>query len=319
MTTARSQLISHDVTPYYHCVSRCVRRSFLCGEDEVTGRCYEHRREWLEQRILKLADIYCIDVCAYAIMSNHYHLVVHINRPKAESLSSHEVIERWQKEHKLPKLIEGYIGQQLTSKAEIKYSEQIIQQWRERLYSLSWMMKEINVEIARQANREDACTGHFWESRFKSYALLDEAALLTAMTYTDLNPVRAEIADTPENSEYTSLKKRLDSLEENQPTPGGLYAFVGDKEQNKPDGIPFRLIDYMEWVDWIGRQIRENKRGHIDNHHPTILDRLSYNQTEALNLITNFERKRRLWIGSLRHLTFAKHQLNKSRIDGLIV
>ncbi|CAM3670209.1 hypothetical protein VA7868_00214 [Vibrio aerogenes CECT 7868] len=319
MTTARSQLISLDVTPYYHCVSRCVRRSFLCGEDSVTGKSYEHRRDWLESRILKLATIYCIDICAYAVMANHYHLVVHVNRSKAESLSTFEVIERWQQEHHLPWLIQRFMKQQLTCKAEIKRCHQIIQQWRERLYSLSWMMKELNFNIALQANQEDDCTGHFWEGRFKSYALLDEAALLAAMTYTDLNPVRAKIAETPETSQYTSLKKRLDALEEHQPTPHGLYPFIGDRHPEQPAGIPFRLSDYIEWVDFTGRQLRQDKCGYISQDQPAILTRLSLSQTKALKLVTHLERRRKRWIGSPGHLLLAKQRLNKKRIDGLTV
>ncbi|CAM3606547.1 hypothetical protein VA7868_03517 [Vibrio aerogenes CECT 7868] len=317
MTTPRSQLISLDVTPYYHCVSRCVRRSFLCGEDEVSGRSYEHRRDWLEHRILKLANIYCIDICAYAVMSNHYHLVVHINRAKAESLSNDAVIGRWQTEHQLPTIIQRYIKRQLTGKAEYQCCEQLIHRWRRRLYSLSWMMKELNFEIALQANREDGCTGHFWEGRFKSQALLDEKAVLAAMTYVDLNPVRTKIAETPETSEYTSLKKRLDSLEANQPTPHGLFPFIGYELLEQPDGIPFRLMDYIEWVDLAGRQIREDKRGFIDAHQPEILTRLSLNQTECLKLMTGLERRRRIWVGSAESLKSTKTALNKSRIDGL--
>ncbi|SHI91489.1 hypothetical protein VA7868_04565 [Vibrio aerogenes CECT 7868] len=317
MTTPRSQLIALDVTPYYHCVSRCVRRSFLCGEDAVSGRSYEHRRDWLEKRILKLADIYCIDICAYAVMSNHYHLVVHINRPKAESLTDDEVIERWGMEHQLPPLIQRYVKRQLICKAEYKCCEQVIASWRDRLSCLSWMMKELNFKIALQANQEDDCTGHFWEGRFKSQALLDEKAVLAAMTYVDLNPVRAKIAQTPETSEYTSLKKRLDSLEADQPTPHGLYPFIGYERLNQPDGIPFRLMDYIEWVDLAGRQIREDKRGFIDERQPEILTRLSLNQTDCLKLINDMERRRRIWVGSAESLESTKTELNKSRIDGL--
>jgi len=85
MTTARKQQVCVDATPYYHCVSRCVRRSFLCGEDPLTNKSYQHRRAWVERKIMTLSQIYCIDICAYAIMSNHYHLVVHINRAKAQN------------------------------------------------------------------------------------------------------------------------------------------------------------------------------------------------------------------------------------------
>ncbi|MGF1687419.1 transposase, partial [Photobacterium japonica] len=77
MPKARKTQVSLTDTPYYHCVSRCVRRTFLCGKDPLTGKCYEHRRTWVEQRLLFLARVFSIDICAYAVMSNYTHIVLH--------------------------------------------------------------------------------------------------------------------------------------------------------------------------------------------------------------------------------------------------
>ena len=95
MTRPRKEQVSISDTPYYHIVSRCVRRSFLCGTDSSTGKSYEHRRLWIENRIRLLASIFGIDICAYAIMSNHLHIVVKLAPSRIDSLSSTEVAQHW--------------------------------------------------------------------------------------------------------------------------------------------------------------------------------------------------------------------------------
>ncbi|MDN3682056.1 transposase [Vibrio tapetis subsp. quintayensis] len=313
MATARKQLISVDATPYYHCVSRCVRQSFLCGEDNVTNKSYEHRREWIEHKIQSLTHTYCIDVCAYAVMSNHYHLVLHINRDNALGLSLDEVVERWSHNHKLPVLLQRWLRQELNTQAEKDKCTEIIEIWRERLWSLSWFMKELNYEIACKANQEDQCTGHFWESRFKSQALLDEKALAAAMAYVDLNPVRAGIVQSPEQSHFTSIKARLRALDDNLETAPCLHPFIGSSTQKLMDGIPFRLIDYIELVDWTARQFREEKVS-MASKFPPILERLNFTQRSWLKVCTTLERKRSTAIGSSNSLEQAKEALDKSKI-----
>jgi REP element-mobilizing transposase RayT len=306
MTRPRKELVSVKDTPYYHIVSRCVRRSFLCGLDHSTDKDYEHRRQWIEDRIRILSSLFSIDICAYAVMSNHLHIVTKLCPTQAESWSDAEVVERWLSLFKGPLLIQQWQAGKSLSKAQLDTVIDMIEVYRERLASLSWFMKCLNEPIARQANQEDKCTGHFWESRYKSQALLTEEALLSCMTYVDLNPVRAGMAATPEESDHTSIKERikpqfdLTSAIESQKAllalqhfklPVKPFAkFEGSIRNEEQQGILFSLEGYLTLVDMTGRILRDDKRGAISAHLPPILERLKINQEEWLNNATQFEK-----------------------------
>src|SRR5690554_1768049 len=98
-------------TPFYHVISRCVRRTFLCGQDRATGRCYEHRRGWIEERIRLLASVFAVDVAAYAVMSNHYHLAVKLSPDEVEPWSMDEVLARSERIHPTFNLAEAIARQ----------------------------------------------------------------------------------------------------------------------------------------------------------------------------------------------------------------
>ena len=297
MIQARSTLVSPTDTPYYHCVSRCVRRAFLCGYDSHSQTDYEHRRQWLETKLHKTANIFAIKLCAYAVMSNHYHVVVHIRSAEALEWSQQEVVRRWHS------LFNGtYLSQCFASGHHLLPSQQEvldkdIEIWRERLSNLSWFMKVVNESIARRANKEDKCTGHFsatapcvtlppasmrsWESRFKSQALLDERALLSCMAYVDLNPIRAKMATSPETSDHTAIKTRIQTLKNHKKTKQSLEQFVGS-------------------------------RGKICAALPPILERLTLDQESWHILTTEFERMFGQWVGSehiVRQVYSDKHYL----------
>ena len=130
------------------------------------------------------------------------------------------------------------------------------------------------------------------EGRFKSQALLDEKALVACMTYVDLNPVRAKMAKTPEASDHTSIQKRIIARDFNSKIqPECLMKFVGNPRDPMPEGLPFKLDDYIELVDWSGRIIREDKRGFIPNNLPPILERLKMEPKYFLFSSQHFESK----------------------------
>ncbi|MET0061453.1 MAG: transposase, partial [Candidatus Thiodiazotropha endolucinida] len=250
MPKPRKALVLLEETPYYHCVSRCVRRAFLCGVDAQTGKSYEHRRQWIVDRMKILADIFAIDICAYAVLHNHYHIILQVDTQLAAEWSDHEVIERWERLFSLPVIIQRYLAKEAITQAERDTVSELLTKWRSRLHDISWFMRCINEPIARQANKEDGCTGRYWEGRYKSQALLDEKALAACMAYVDLNPVRAGMAETPEQSEYTSIRERSHHFKHNpthadeSDSPTGLLPFAGYPRQDMPKGLPFRLKDY---------------------------------------------------------------------------
>lgn len=320
MTRAREQQISLSDTPYYHCINRCVRRAFLCGEDRFSGQNYDHRKQWIVDQIKHLSSVFAIDVCAYAVMSNHYHVVLKVDVEKLASWSDDEVLHRWRRLFKGNFLVDRYLNNQVLTEAELNVVRQTADLWRARLQDISWYMRCLNESIARQANREDEVKGRFWEGRFKSQALLDEQALLSCMMYVDLNPIRAGLAKTPETSEFTSIYERIQAMsvlaggqrdggdsdvqgvgyeadnrggefnlqaEQGACSDGGediatpLQAFSDQVDRDHRDkAIPFTYRDYLELLDWTGRVIRSDKRGSIPQHLQPILTRLGIDSGE---------------------------------------
>ena len=292
-------------------MGQALRRAFLCGVDHYSGQNYEHRRQWVVDRIRLLSSLFAIDVCAYAVMSNHYHLVLKLCPEQLEDLSDDQIMDRWCALFKGPLLVQRYRSGESLSSPERATVSDIVNVWRTKLASISWFMRCLNQPIAHQANREDKCTGKFWESRFTSQALKSEEALLSCMAYVDLNPIRAGMAVSPETSDCTSIKERihpifrLDQAIGDQQDSGDLLdfkvplkpllRFEGGVVDEAQTGILFGYQDYqdyqdyLELVDWSGRIIRDDKRGFIDKTLPPILTRLDITPERWRINVTQFE------------------------------
>ena len=210
MTLPRSKLVDVSVSRWYHCISRCVRRARLLGEGEQVGE----RKAWIERRLEELNSIFAVSVGGFAVLDNHLHVLLRIDPDEATGWSDAEVVERWFRLYpprgtdrkplppaKRKELVEDRLK-----------DPKWLAETRERLSSLGWFMKSLKEPLARMVNKAENCTGAFFEGRFKSIAVLDEEALLSVCAYIDLNPVAAGIAKTPEESEYTSVKARVDHV-----------------------------------------------------------------------------------------------------------
>jgi len=317
---------------YYHCVSRCVRRAFLCGEDRFTGRSYEHRRSLIETEILRLGQVFFLDIVAFSVMSNHYHVVLFIDKEDQKAANAKDIVSRWHQLHQGNPISAKFLNEDPLEPREKEQLNRFIDIWQKRLASISWFMRVLNEKVARMANAEDEVTGRFWEGRFKCQALLDEQALLSCMAYVDLNPVRAGIAETPERSPYTSIQHRVTHWKETAETtpkpdnadpldhsyqPLDLHPFVGDLRQSMPKGLIFNLVDYLQLVDWTGRQIREDKVGAISAEAELILKRLSISAEHWVYLCTQFESRFKGLVGSVQSLKVACEQFNRRRMPNL--
>lgn len=313
MTTARAAQIDYSATTYYHLMNRCVRRSYLCGIDQDTGKDYSHRKQWIIDKIKYLSNIFSIHICAYAVMSNHYHLVLNVNTQMAANWSHDDILARWTM----------LFGSSMTKRISMltpELAHKKLEELRERLSSLSWYMRCLNEPIARRSNLEDEVEGRFWQGRFKSQALLDQGAVLSAMAYVDLNPIRAKIADTPENSEFTSIYERIESAKadldnlEKAKQPEELMPFISAESHVLPN-IDFTFKEYLDLVDTTGRIFREEKPGRILDHHEPILSRLNLTPTGWLSIVKNLEKEFCYVVGhSKKFKNFAKeHRVRSPR------
>ncbi|WP_281556240.1 hypothetical protein [Thalassomonas sp. RHCl1] len=115
------------------------------------------------------------------------------------------------------------------------------------------------------------------------------------MAYVDLNPVRAAIAQTPEESDFTSIQQRIKALagakKAQQLQPAKILPFTGYKPHGKPgSGLPFKLFDYLNLVEYTGRCVREDKRGFIPPDIKPLFTRLNINEQDWLDVVKDFNR-----------------------------
>jgi REP element-mobilizing transposase RayT len=306
MTQSRKTVVSVDEVGVYHCMSRCVRRAFLCGEDPYSGRNYEHRREWVRQRIEFLSEVFGMEVFAYSVMSNHLHLVLRSRPDWVLEWSEREVAQRWCRLFQSRASRERGDRYDTVRFTKLLADEAQLQLCRQRLKDLSWFMRCLDEPLARRANREDGCSGRFWEGRFKCQRLLNAGAILACMAYVDLNPVRAGMADELIDSQFTSVYDRMmacrasSRLKELGAVKSATYTQKKQIEREQlrerqkewlldldSSDTPFSEVDtdyYLRLVEWTGQNIRADKLGYIPLELESVLNRF---ELDAANWCEN--------------------------------
>ena len=309
---ARAALFHPAEVAVVHGINRCVRRCFLCGQDPLTGRNFDHRKRWLEERLVFLAAHFGVDVIGFSILSNHFHLILRSRPDVVAQWSDTDVAEQWlalcppRRKH-----TSSPAGPTAAELDTIRNVPARLAEIRSRLSDISWFMRMISEPIARWANKEDETSGRFWQGRFKAVRLCDEAAILACAVYVDLNPIRAGLAKTPEASDFTSAQRRIQSLRarmqqqvgasrpdgwlspvplaEATTAPGPQASRFGRRASDK-GFLPLSLEEYLTLVDWTGRQLVRGKCGSIPVHLPPLLERAGIASANWLTLVSRFGR-----------------------------
>lgn len=311
----RRHLLRRGLVSVYHCWTRCVRRAFLCGKDRYSGRDYEHRRDWIWDVEEQLAGLFAIEVEFRAEMQNHLHIVLRTRPDVVQRWPREKIVRNWLKITRLKRgsSIDDWQPSQERVQ-QILADPKLVKRLARRLSNLSWFMGALCENIARRANLEDGCRGHFFQSRYYCKLLDQLPAILACGIYTDLNQIRAGEASTPETSRHTSVYDRiqaclqraqaerqitaqelleqrdrwmspLELLEGADADQAALFTSVTGCRASDKGVLPMALERYLELLDWTGRQLRGDKRGAIPTHLAGILDRLGIQPDEWLPAI----------------------------------
>jgi REP element-mobilizing transposase RayT len=290
MATPRSKLVDQTTPLHYHLVSRCVRRVWLCGKDPISGKDYSYRKNWLVERMFHLARYFAIEIDAFSIMSSHFHMVIYYDPIECDRWTDEEVAFRWVEA--FPPTVNGEVLEDLKPlhREKILDNKALLHDRRKKLGCLSTFMKHLKQPIARRANQEDGCQGHFFETRFYSGALLSEQALLASMAYVDLNPVRARIARRIAQCQNTSIQLRIKHLENTLERLKEIIDPLVSGLGKRTHRFQVTLADYIERLDVIIRAEIEKDMGQLSDKQSRWLAQVTsirkrqraYGSTEAL-------------------------------------
>lgn len=325
MRLSRAEIFDPSEIVAVHTTARVVRRCFLMGDDPVSGRNFDHRKRWIEEKLRLLAANFGIDLLAYSCLSNHFHLVLRSRPDVVETWDNTEVARRWWTLCPKRKVKCEVDGQTLWMPAEpneydlnsIRNDPAKLADIRRRLSDISWLMRLLCQYIALRANGEEGeGLGRFWQSRYKAVRILDEETLLACAAYVDLNPIRAALAKTLETSDYTSVQRRIASLQSDVDTTDmeqhnvrsradDFLSPIAIDERNDPLGprpsrgskrcsdkgfLAMSEADYLTILDWLARKTVAGKRGSTPDATPRIFERLGIDAEVWYAIVKDFGR-----------------------------
>lgn len=329
----RREVIDPNEINVVHCINRTVRRCYLLGDDAFSGKNFDHRKIWIEELLVHFAAHFGIDLIAYSLLSNHYHLILR-NRPDVVAQwDDREVARRWLMICP-PARCKGKPSRPTEAELDtIRRNPDKLAEIRRRLSDISWWMRLLNQRVAQRANREEEETGRFWQDRYRAIRLLDEEALVACMAYVELNPLRAGLTDRIEESEHTSIKRRIEGAMARQrqasathrdallakltlgeaDTPVGPVASRSGTRCSDKGVLSMSLESYVNLLDWTARQVAPGKRGVTPQETPPVLQRLGLSQSVWLELIESFDQAFHLVAGRCDRIDAMRGHLTHRR------
>jgi hypothetical protein len=326
---SRAEIFDPSEIVAVHTMARTNRRCFLIGDDQFTGKNFDHRKRWIEDKLKHLAANFGIDLLAFSCLSNHFHLVLRSRPDVVKTWDDTEVARRWWSlcpQRKTKSEIDGKKNWVPVEPTEwdlnsIRNDPVKLAAVRSRLSDISWWMRLLCQYIALRANGEEGKgLGRFWQSRFKAVRILDEESLLACAAYVDLNLIRAALAETLEASDYTSVQRRITSLKENVAAINDSNAANSTSSTNRADDFlsPISIdekndplssrpssngkrcsdkgflalsdAEYLTILDWIARDTVAGKRGQTPVEAPPVFERLGINAQEWSRMVKDFGR-----------------------------
>jgi len=268
---ARVELFAADEVAVVRVMNRVVRRCFLLGDDAVTGKNYDHRKQWIENELQKLAGAMGIDLLGSSILSNHFHLILR-SRPDVVALwDDTEVARGWLLARPRRKNENGSAAEPIECELNsIRHDPDRLAQIRLRLSDISWWMRLLCQTIAMRANREDGETGR--QGRFEPS---DDRRMAETLS--------GNASPAPDRF-LTPLE-----LDEHGGEPGQCANRSGSRCSDK-GFLPIPVAAYLELLDWTARQTVPGKRGSTPSDAPPILERLKVSATTWCELVSNFGR-----------------------------
>ena len=327
---ARSEVFAHDEVAIVHVMNRVVRRCFLLGDDPVSGKNFDHRKGWIEEQLKQQARHFGIDLLGFAVLSNHFHLILRSRPDVVQTWNDTEVARRWLMLCPLRRDDDGSPAEpneyELNS---IRHDKDHVAVIRSRLSDISWWMRLLSQRIAMRANHEDGEIGKFWQSRYKAVRILDDEALLACAAYVDLNPIRAALAEKLEDSDHTSVQRRIQAIGKGRKRSlQSADDFLSPLQLSEPsEALPpaaghrcsdrgfltLSVAEYIQLLDCTAREIRRGKRGSTPRDLPPVFERLNLQPDAWFALVRNFGRLFRTVAGRPESVDNTRGRIGKRR------